>query len=69
MIAIVCEVALLTPSNKVTLKQRLKKEKKQAMQISEGHEFQVDRTGCAKALGGELVWCMQRTQRKLAGAG
>ena len=39
------------------------------MQISEGHEFQVDRTGCAKGLGWELACYMQRTPRRLAGAG
>ena len=39
------------------------------MLISEGHEFQVDRTGYAKALEWQLAWYMQRTPRRLAGAG
>ena len=69
MDAIVHEVVLLTPSNKVTLKQRLKKGRKQFMLISEGHEFQVDRTGYAKALEWQLAWYMQRTPKRLAGAG
>ena len=69
MVAIVCEVVLLTPSNKVTLKQRLKKGESNFMLISEGHEFQVDRTGYAKALEWQLAWYMQRTPRRLAGAG
>lgn len=53
MIGIVCEVVHLTPSNKVTLKQRLKR-RKQAMQISEGHEFQVSEQDVQSVWGGAV---------------